>query len=282
MYEYDYYLDDVKTEQGKLFELVSNNNISLLDYVPRYFTSRMYESIDNRNPRYTTMSAEDIFDLTKREHFEYAKPDMYALWYGQVYATLHSELGIPSKVLYFAYPITLMKERFNPDIDEVLDQMLDEAYIFSDDDPYFSPVAQHTFEVNGIKFSSVLQYVYYRKAMMSKDFALADDIIKIDNIMSIKTLARTIKTLDIAKWNEIKSYIMYTALVNCIWQNEDLEGKIKEFRNRLVLYANKDLFLGIGLPKSAQCLLDTDKWRGQNNYGWAVMKALAQTERNYT
>ena len=275
MYDYDYYVDDVRYEQGKLFELISNNNKSLLQFIPQYFNNKLHINIDKYSPRFVTMSAEDLYAQTKDFVEEYATVDKYASWYGQFYALIHSYTMIPSTILYNLYPLSYLAENFNPDVDELIQSIIDNAHYFSEDDNVLGHNMSSMFKISGIVYNSVFQYVAYRKAYWSKNYDEAEHILKAGNNVEVQTIYKTLRNVDEMKWEKVREQTLYTGLYNCITQNSTREDQLTEYANKLLIYTGKDLYLSIGVPKLSKNLKNTDYWKGRNVWGITLMRVIA-------
>ena len=120
------------------------------------------------------------------------------------------------------------------------------------------------FEVGGIKFSSMEQYMMYQKAACFSDNSIARSILETDDPAEIKALGRKVAGYDDHYWSGIRQIIVYDGLIAKFSQNEEL-------RNRLAATAVKDRVWGIGLSMSDPDRSDPSKWKGQNLLGYALM-----------
>lgn len=255
MREVDYYLDDIKYEQGTLFTLATKENKDLTKFIPAYFRSSIHKGIEAHNPRFACMSAEDIYEQVQDLTELYAKEDPLAAWYGQTYATISSELNIPSDVLYDLYPLKRLKNLFDAD---PISSIVKYSYKFNANDKLLAP---SEFKINGQVFTTVAQYYNYRQATFAKDFELADEILAQPSVKH-----RKVKKLDHYRWAQIKDDILYTGVYNKVQQS----AKHPEYENCLLVYESKDTYLGIGEADSS----NPDTWVGHNALGVAFMRAL--------
>ena len=121
------------------------------------------------------------------------------------------------------------------------------------------------FTVNGIKFSSMEQYMMYSKAMLFCDSEIAQEILLTDNVGKIKALGRAVKNYDDTIWNGMRQIIIYEGLVEKFRQNSQLKELLlatKEYT--LAECAVMDKIWGIGLSMTDPDRLDMSKWKGQN------------------
>ena len=133
------------------------------------------------------------------------------------------------------------------------------------------------FELEGIRFSSVEQYMMYQKARYFNDEYCMEEILKTDDPSKIKALGRQVSNFNSTYWNGIRQIVVYRALYAKFSQNEDLKEKLKATGdNILAECAVNDLIWGIGIPMGDDDLLDISKWRGQNLLGYALMMVREQ------
>jgi ribA/ribD-fused uncharacterized protein len=132
---------------------------------------------------------------------------------------------------------------------------------------YLSP-----FTVEKKTFSSVEQFMMYRKAICFGDTAVAKNILSTDDAFQIKALGRQVTNYDEHIWNGIRQIVVYEGLLAKFSQNEDLKDKLKSTGEAILAEcAVKDQIWGIGLSMTDPNRLDLSKWRGQNLLGYALM-----------
>lgn len=128
------------------------------------------------------------------------------------------------------------------------------------------------FMVNGVKFSSMEQFMMYRKAVCFHDEAVAEKILSTNDVAKIKLLGRQVSHYDESTWNGIRQITVYEGLYAKFSQNEDLKAKIKATGNAVLAEcAVKDRIWGIGLSMKDPDRLNKAKWSGQNLLGYALM-----------
>lgn len=124
-----------------------------------------------------------------------------------------------------------------------------------------------------IKFSSMEQYMMYKKAICFNDEYIADKILSIDDVEEIKELGRAVKDYNDTIWNGLRQIIVYNGLLEKFKQNEDLKAKLKSTNDSILAEcAVRDRMWGIGLSMHDPDRLDIRKWKGQNLLGFALMK----------
>lgn len=137
---------------------------------------------------------------------------------------------------------------------------------------YLSNWYLSSFTVDGIAFSSMEQYMMYRKAMCFCDDEVAMQILATDDVAKIKALGRKVSNYDEKTWNGIRQIVVYEGLMAKFAQNNELMIKLKNTGEAVLAEcAVKDLIWGIGLSMNDPDRLDKTKWRGQNMLGYTLM-----------
>ena len=132
---------------------------------------------------------------------------------------------------------------------------------------YLSP-----FTVEKKTFSSMEQFMMYRKAICFGDEAVATNILATHDASQIKALGRQVSNFDEHVWNGIKQIVVYEGLLTKFLQNGDLKDKlISTGEEILAECAVKDLIWGVGLSMKDPDRLDKTKWKGQNLLGYTLM-----------
>ena len=122
------------------------------------------------------------------------------------------------------------------------------------------------FSVDGIDFSSMEQFMMYRKAQCFQDKKIADKILQTEDVAQIKKLGRDVKGYDENFWNGVRQIVVYEGLLAKFSQNHDLKEKLIGTDNAiLVECAVKD-----------ENRFNRSKWRGQNLLGYALMMVREQ------
>ncbi len=126
--------------------------------------------------------------------------------------------------------------------------------------------------VNGIGFSSMEQYMMYKKAVCFRDDVIAEKILETDEVGTIKELGRMVAGYNENYWNGIRQIVVYEGLIAKFSQNDKLrEGLLHTKDQILAECAVKDRIWGIGLSMKDPDRMDLSKWRGQNLLGYTLM-----------
>lgn len=132
---------------------------------------------------------------------------------------------------------------------------------------YLSP-----FVVDGISFSSMEQFMMYRKAVCFGDSDNAAQILKTEDVAAIKELGRQVSGYDESLWNGIRQIVVYQGLYEKFAQNKYLKELLLGTGGAVLAEcAVKDKIWGIGLSMKDPDRLDRTKWKGQNLLGYALM-----------
>ena len=128
------------------------------------------------------------------------------------------------------------------------------------------------FTVDGVVFSSMEQFMMYRKEICFQDDHIAVQILDTEDVSQIKALGRMVSGYEDNYWNGVRQIIVYEGLLAKFSQNEELKRLLKETRNALLAEcAVKDQIWGIGLSMKDPDRLDRIRWKGQNLLGYALM-----------
>lgn len=128
------------------------------------------------------------------------------------------------------------------------------------------------FRADDIDFSSLEQFMMYRKAVCFRDEAAAAKILGTDDPAKIKALGRLVTGYDGHIWNGIRQLIVYEGLLAKFSQNESLKRDLLDTGDALLAEcAAKDCIWGIGLSMTDPRRFDPSQWRGQNLLGYTLM-----------
>ena len=129
------------------------------------------------------------------------------------------------------------------------------------------------FTVDGIKFSSMEQYMMYEKALLFHDQEAAEKILQTDNVAEIKALGRAVQRFNDKIWIKVREEIVYRGVREKFRQNPELAEKLERTGEEILAEcAVKDRIWGIGLSMEDENRLCIDKWRGQNLLGKILMQ----------
>lgn len=128
------------------------------------------------------------------------------------------------------------------------------------------------FSVEGIKFTSMEQYMMYKKAVLFDDSDIASEILNTDDVVLIKEFGRKVSNYNDSVWNGMRQVIIYKGLIEKFMQNEDLRKALLDTGdNILAECAVKDQIWGIGLSMTDNKRHDINAWKGLNLLGYSLM-----------
>ena len=142
----------------------------------------------------------------------------------------------------------------------------------NEENAYLSNWYPSPFTVEKKNFSSMEQFMMYRKAICFGDEAVAKNILSTDDASQIKALGRQVSNYDEHIWNGIRQIVVYEGLLAKFSQNEDLKDKLKSTGEAMLAEcAVKDLIWSVGLSMKDPDRFDKTKWKGQNLLGYTLM-----------
>ena len=97
---------------------------------------------------------------------------------------------------------------------------------------YLSNWYPSPFTLDGVAFSSMEQYMMYRKAVCFGDDKVAAQILVTEDVAEIKTLGRLVSGYDESLWNGVRQIVVYEGLLAKFSQNSELGEQLKKNRKR--------------------------------------------------
>ena len=136
------------------------------------------------------------------------------------------------------------------------------------------------FTLDGQRFTSVEQYMMYRKAITFGDTETAQAILSTDNVGKIKALGRSVLGYSETVWNGIRQIVVYRALLEKFRQNPDLKDQLLATApHTLAECALQDKIWGIGMTMHDEYRFEPDLWPGQNLLGFTLMMVRDQLSK---
>lgn len=137
---------------------------------------------------------------------------------------------------------------------------------------YLSNWYPSAFTLKGIDFSSMEQYMMYRKAICFDDDKVVAQILATEDVAEIKALGRLVSGYDENLWNGVRQIVVYEGLLAKFYQNPELKERLKSTGSAVLAEcAVNDRIWGIGLSMRDPDRFDRTKWKGQNLLGYALM-----------
>lgn len=130
-----------------------------------------------------------------------------------------------------------------------------------------------SFTIDGVKFSSVEQYMMYQKAVCFRDTSIAAEIMKTNDVATIKSLGRAVSNYDDNIWGRTREKVVFDALMAKFSQDDNLKKLLLDTDDSILAEcAVKDMIWGIGLSMKDPDRFSPDKWRGKNLLDYTLMK----------
>lgn len=137
---------------------------------------------------------------------------------------------------------------------------------------YLSNWYPSIFYVDGIEYSSVEQFLMYKKAVTFGDNDIAIQILETDDPDEIKKLGRSVKDYIDSLWAGMRQMILYKGLLAKFQQNEKLKKKLVNTGNALLAECSKsDKIYGIGISLYDEQRYYPARWQGLNILGFTLM-----------
>ncbi len=179
-------------------------------------------------------------------------------------STLNSIKASPSQSSEMIYDKLKISGR---EVDAVFFHLPDEPYGYLSN-WYLSP-----FDLDGIHFSSVEQYIMYRKCMIFGDEESAKEILSTDDTATQQAIGRKSTGYIDSVWAGMRQMIVLRGLIAKFNQNEDLKQKLLNTGDAyLVECAGSDKVWACGIRLNDEQRFDTASWHGSNILGFALME----------
>ena len=128
------------------------------------------------------------------------------------------------------------------------------------------------FSIEGIKYTSMEQYMMYKKAVCFGNYEVARHILHTDEVARIKQYGRSVSGYNDNIWSGIRQIIVYDGLMEKFSQNEKLKKRLLDTDDAILAEcAVRDCIWGIGLSMKDDRRFDISQWKGQNLLGYTLM-----------
>lgn len=141
-----------------------------------------------------------------------------------------------------------------------------------EENAYLSNWYPSVFTLDGIRFTSLEQYMMYGKAAVFGDDKAAEQILATDDVAKIKALGRSVSNYDDSLWNGVRQIVVYEGLLAKFSQNPELKAKLEATGTAVLAEcAVKDRIWGTGLSMNDPDRFEPSKWKGKNLLGYTLM-----------
>jgi len=135
-----------------------------------------------------------------------------------------------------------------------------------------SPWYGCSFEIDGIKYNSLEQYLKSEKARLFEDEDIRQRIMSTSDPETIKNLGREVRNFDEEKWTEVKFDLAVKGNLAKFGQNLSLKEYLLSTEERILVETHPyDNIWGVGLPEGHQAIRQPEIWPGSNLMGFALM-----------
>jgi hypothetical protein len=133
------------------------------------------------------------------------------------------------------------------------------------------------FSVEGIEYKTAEHWMMAKKAMLFRDYEIAERIVHAVKPAEVKELGRQIKHFDERVWSAAKGAIVTTGNYHKFGQHKALQDYLLNTGDLILVEASPvDSIWGIGLAADASRVDNPHVWRGLNLLGFALMEVRDQ------
>ena len=137
---------------------------------------------------------------------------------------------------------------------------------------YLSNWFYSKFSIDDIEYTSMEQYMMYKKAICFNDVAIAEQILSTNDVAQIKELGRLVSGYNDSIWSGIRQIVVYDGLIAKFARNENLRSLLKSTEKAILAEcAVKDCIWGIGLSMKDPRRMQPEQWKGHNLLGYTLM-----------
>lgn len=123
-------------------------------------------------------------------------------------------------------------------------------------------------DANRVKYTCSEQYMMYHKAILFKDFDVAEQIMETPFPAEQKALGKTVKNFNRLYWEKFARNIVLNGCFYKFTQNKDCRVALYESAGTLLVEASPtDIIWGIGLGEYDPKRFDRNNWKGMNWLG---------------
>ncbi|MBR3245936.1 MAG: NADAR family protein [Parasporobacterium sp.] len=162
-----------------------------------------------------------------------------------------------------------------PDQLNVAGQEVDAYFFHLPEEPngYLSNWYSSPFDLDGRHFTSVEQYIMYRKCMAFGDEVSAEAVLATDDPAKQKDIGRKAAGYIHPVWCGMRQMVVFRGLMAKFSQNEELKQKLLDTEDAfLVECAGSDKVWACGIRLKDDRRFDSANWDGTNILGFALME----------
>lgn len=131
----------------------------------------------------------------------------------------------------------------------------------------------HPFTVANKTFATTEHFMMYSKAILFKDYNIANEILKNNSPHDAKKYGRKVKGFDSYVWDKVKYKIVVVGNYHKFIQHADLKSFLVGTGSNILVEASPyDRIWGVGMNASDRNITSPHKWKGDNLLGFALME----------
>lgn len=128
------------------------------------------------------------------------------------------------------------------------------------------------FRIDGQTFSSIEQYMMYKKSAVFHDEEHAREVLTLTDGREIKAIGRKVRNYNDTVWGGVRQIIVYEGLLAKFGQNEDLKQQLLATGDKVLVECNPtDKVWGIAMGTDDEDRFYMDRWKGTNYLGFLLM-----------
>ncbi|MFC2661713.1 MAG: NADAR family protein [Eubacterium sp.] len=128
------------------------------------------------------------------------------------------------------------------------------------------------FTIDGKTFTSIEQYMMYRKAVVFHDEEHAQKVLSLTDAREIKAIGRKVRNYNDTVWNGVRQIIVYEGLMAKFTQNKELRDKLLATGGAILAECNPgDPIWGIAMERDDENRYYMETWKGSNYLGFLLM-----------
>lgn len=136
---------------------------------------------------------------------------------------------------------------------------------------------------NGVKYTSVDQYLMYQKALTFNDEEAAKRIIAVNDPAVVRDFGRKVRNYDDEIWKGKRQLILNDAIQMKFSQNADLQGMLVNTGDALLAECNPhEATYGIGVSIFTKGIDNKENWDGANLTGHTLMNYRDKVKGTYS
>lgn len=144
----------------------------------------------------------------------------------------------------------------------------------------FSQWWESPFVVEGITYSTAEHWMMAQKAILFKDDAVFNKILKSKSAAEAKKLGREVRNYNDEVWLANRYEIVRQGNFYKFSQNPDLKEFLINTNERVLVEASSvDAIWGVGMASDHKDISNPEKWRGLNLLGFALMEVRDELKK---